>query len=944
MTALQQDNLKSLSEETSSKTQPFLQEAYGLDKAKAGALAGIVPILLDSPKDLKTVFDGFQAGNYTKMTTDLLSMVDKKPEIAEYFKGNRDIFVDVLNKTFENTPALKDLNLKGELYDIVPALLKHPKELTDIINIQNTGNYGEVGKKFIDLVQSDPEIKGYFTEKGGLLAQISTKAMGMEAYGIKDDEVGKIFERLMDKENAPKLQGVLESYQKGEWTKVIISTCDLIDKDPQFKQYMKDNKENFAKIVTAVIDRSPNFKSYTNGADVGHVASGILENPKVIKDLVEGYEKYANSKGKIETVVAATSIGVAGLKIAAQNAGAIYGAVTGWISGADSAKQNLVNGIVQELSAVDRSNVTEPLKLNDLVKNSIANSNLNQENQIKVDALINKNILFDGVNIKDSKLENLTIEGNSFVNSTIEKTSFKNTVFSNVGFNGAKLKEVDFAGATIDATTLKNMLDSVKKGGIALDGVKIVGDISGVDLSGVSLKGADLSKVTAMKDVNLKDTNLTDGKFPENQKLLTDTYNLDKAVVTVGAIAPETIKEQQNKVVDKAVEQIASVADTVGEKKMSIEQKTNLGLTIKELIQDGGVVGKYIQDGLSATPNDAINKNFPIKPEQISHVADYNGKTNNMMTILLDNKDGDRKTISNAVAANVIADIVTTNLFQDGKDRGKDGLLIKEAMKQVVTKFTQENPGADLNKSLGTPEGQNLIGEISKELQSKTKYTTIGKVTGGIYLPPEAITEPLVNKLKVQMNDSCGTTKFNEQELANIRTMADKIGTNLFGTGTEGARKSDTKLIEQNLKDTFYQLKKENKGIDLSDTISQQTGELVGTVDKRLISTARTGLTELYYKNSTYTSAGMIGTGGIYLDEAKIGKEDFSGKIKQMVKDSVQPSIDKKVKMSELAEQAMIQNPEIKGLIKPQTGDKSHHQEIPINQDLKKKNPSVTER
>ena len=40
----------------------------------------------------------------------------------------------MLNTTIEQTPALKGMGLKGELYDIVPALLKHPKGLIEIID------------------------------------------------------------------------------------------------------------------------------------------------------------------------------------------------------------------------------------------------------------------------------------------------------------------------------------------------------------------------------------------------------------------------------------------------------------------------------------------------------------------------------------------------------------------------------------------------------------------------------------------------------------------------------------------------------------------------------------------------------------------------------------------------------------------------------------------
>ena len=152
------------------------------------------------------------------MTVDLLSMIDKKPSITEYFKDNRDIFVDILDKTFKNTHALANSNLKGELYDLVPNLMEHPKELIEIINTQKTGDYAEVGKKFLNIVEKDTSIAEYFKEKGTLLAEIGVKAAGLNNYGI-DGEVGKVFGLLMKSGNKEKIQGLIDHYEKGETLK-----------------------------------------------------------------------------------------------------------------------------------------------------------------------------------------------------------------------------------------------------------------------------------------------------------------------------------------------------------------------------------------------------------------------------------------------------------------------------------------------------------------------------------------------------------------------------------------------------------------------------------------------------------------------------------------------------------------------------------------------------
>ena len=116
----------------------------------------------------------------------------------------------------------------------------------------------------------------------------------------------------------------------------------------------------------------------------------------------------------------------------------------------------------------------------------------------------------------------------------------------------------------------------------------------------------------------------------------------------------------------------------------------------------------------------------------------------------------------------------------------------------------------------------------------------------------------MVNKINTKINVACGTIKLNENELTIIQTMRQKIGTNLFADGANkgGARENDTKLIDYQLQKTFLEIKRENKGVDMSETINQQIDKMVGTVEKGWSTTTRTGLTELYYQNSSYTNAG----------------------------------------------------------------------------------------
>ena len=456
--------------------------------------------------------------------------------------------------------------------------------------------------------------------------------------------------------------------------------------------------------------------------------------------------------------------------------------------------------------------------------------------------------------------------------------------------------QINDAHGIIAGPDLKRMIAEGKE--ISLENKKLVGDFSDIDLSGKSLKGADLTKVTSIGNVNLEKTNLTDVKFPENKQLFTETYNLNKAVITDKGAFADIIKQQNDKMIEKAVNAIAEVAAEKSGTTMSPEQKTTLGTNIKELIAERGQVSKYIKESLTITPKDITDKNFPTDPAKITHVADYEGKTSNIMTVLLENRTNSLEATRNAVAADVMADTITQGLFKEGTGRGQDGLTIKQLTQQAATKFTQDNPGVDLNKFLGTPEGDKLLAGITEVIKNNAiEKTMVGALTRNderIQLKTNIPSEAIVNKITTEMNVACGTIKLNENELTKIQTMAQKVGIKLFGenyTNNEG-RKSDVALMKQQLKDTFYQIKVDNKGVDISSMVDQHMDKIVGTKLDRgnFYDTPGTGLAGIYSARDVapYTAAGKV-TGGIQLDHAVVATLGTS--IKAAITDVLQPSL-----------------------------------------------------
>ncbi len=157
-----------------------------------------------------------------------------------------------------------------------------------------------------------------------------------------------------------------------------------------------------------------------------------------------------------------------------------------------------------------------------------------------------------------------------------------------------------------------------------------------------------------------------------------------------------------------------------------------------------------------------------------------------------------------------------------------------------------------------------LVSELATDINKKTKYTTVGLVSGGIYLPERAITEETVSKITKQMHDSY---KFSKAELEEIHELAQGIGHNLFSGGEKGKRKEDTILIFESLKEVISEMKKEYGGIEVADILKEKRAELIGKVDAGYFSVTRTGLTKEYYQNTSYTTVGLA-SGGVYLDQA----------------------------------------------------------------------------
>lgn len=862
-----------------------------------GELYPILPHLFRHPDTMIKVIEDYQKGNSKEAVQEILGLIAKDDGLKQYFKENgknlqdlitssviqyieSDTLLNQLPRTKERSeePPSELLANKLEKYgikiedlskitEIVPILLDKPEDLQRFYNNFNKSDYVALAKDMLEMSKDNPAVKEYWDRNQdifkGVITNVIKSSPILEKYELRG-ELLELFGPLLTSNNAPQVKEMVEKYQKGDWPGIAIDFCSMIEKDPEFKRHLDNNKGNLGKIVQAVVDNIPYVKQFTGDMKIDDLVASILKDPQGLREGIESYQK-----GGKTMVWGLAKLGVVKV-LDSEFRSAALKAVGTWLLGDGSLKQQMVDRIM-ELEPTESHN-----NLNDLTKKTIKLLNNGSEEQIsQLEDLVKKNQLFSNVTIKGStnkmfKMENMDIS-ESFVNSTFENVSFKGSKIINSSFLNANFKNVDFSGAEIDGAALASMELQLQKNPQLLKGVKIVGDIPpGTNLSGVDLSGVDLSKVTSMKGVNIKNTELLGVVLP-SKTIFESAYNLQNAHMPEGYVTEEMIANNQDKVINLMLD--------------SIEIKNNAPLDLKfrekivEIYKSDTLIGEKLREDLSNDPQIITQGGFP--KTSYNHFSELSTATS-AITILYDSRN-DFASIETKLYANIIADKVSENLFGKGDNRGNDSVLIRNAVSEACSNFLKANPNAKIQDVLTSPRLDNMTKEITEQVKSVSKYTSIGLVSGGIYLPKTSITTELIDSVTEKIEHNVG---FNKDELAQIQNLTNVVSKNLFGDGAVGSRAPDAAMIMATLMDTFKELKKENKNIDVTDIIASNAKKLSGEVDAGYFSTTRTGLTELYYKNSSSTTVGLV-SGGIYLDKQTIQGTAFKLSLKSHINDQI---------------------------------------------------------
>ncbi|AFB21106.1 pentapeptide repeat-containing protein [Rickettsia canadensis] len=624
-----------------------------------------------------------------------------------------------------------DLNI----LDIIPTLLNKIPETKEIFDTLNALDQGVMValEKSLKMVAGDDKLKSFFAHNKKILPNIalgiidntpSVQSITQE-YNF-DKQMLNIVGEVMSKPEIA--HAIIVDLNKGDYMSLTVNIISALN-DPSFK--LKDilveqsTKGLFDNLITGILEHdekgNQNIKQQLinyglEARDITQLTSImpiLLDKPealqKVFRDFIKG-----NYTGMAKELITLTK-------------------------DSPEIKKYLNNKREIFASILDKTLVDIP-GINDLDKKELYNilpSMLNHPDElVKVIEEVEKSN-YRGAT---SALYNLAQKTNYFEGQLLN--------IIKVGFSYAteKVKDVlsasqDFKDTTIDAMTLRNNLNKIQNGKFNLEGAILVGDLSNIDFSGVSLKNADLTKVTSLKDCNFKKTNLAGAKLPDNLMLLTDTYNLDK---TIPALAPELIKEQQAQLIDKAIDKVFLQVQAEGT--TNLLSKQEFVQQVKILYEENQTIKDYIIEKLNSLPMNMVTNLATPKTNQYQHITNYINSPLQVLNPLYENI-ANKQDVKSNLLANILSEQISQKLFDNGDNRGEDFYMINQMLKLSLSEYLTENPDI-INSFLEPKNLKKLASNIASTLNLKSKYTWLGNITGGIYLPKEIFNEQLKDNFK----------------------------------------------------------------------------------------------------------------------------------------------------------------------------------------------------
>lgn len=923
---------------------------------------------------------------------DTLNLLNSNAELQQKFKDNPEMASNLTKGIVNSIPLLKnlcqDLGCTDAVFDIISILVKTPEDTQKILSYLNEGKYVELAQKFIEVAESNQELRDYLTSHkdvykklvSSLFKEIDLMRDLKDKNGITNEALGEIldstlsildeptkFKELIDVSNqifntinkyiADNDLGEFSNLQKEDYIKLAKT---ILQSEALFK-LLDENKVALGNFVELLVSKIPTLRAVKQNTlaeiDIRStldtlINRNILRHERLVSNIADAI-KTSNTSSFIKLlprhlIVAAQK----GPKIFLQylSSPSVKEGLAAFIKAQinSNISHNSLGELLQGTGNTDLTNLGKTKDLSGIVLDDtdfskIKNiqgftfvgsnftksnfANIEVQNSSFVNSVFQKGVSFAGSELQDVDFSNAKFSGYKteelYVTRKIKakveqdvEISFKNAILKNVNFSNINLMtdtlKINFEGAVIDRLTFNSLVKAIRvnpslQNDINLRGAKIIGDLGELDLSGINLEGTDLSAVsnlkgTIVKGANLKGTNI-------NPELLKQALQLDGLQTDLTQDALDEIKasQKQNKeliiigkisklIVDKLIRDGKLVVKDAIEITLLIERLNTKLLTELDSLKEGEKEFLYNL----FEKNYANLDQFTLDPDTIKHYSDFSDKQQVILNFLYDKAFlGAALTDQNLANAlkyenmkNLIADEISKKLFGGGQNRGKDFIIIREHLSKVFNQLSPEEKQnlytsiciTDSGKMVlnASPECEILINSLKEQYYTKTKYTTAGVVTSGIYLPTKSVLDEFItsnlNKIKVI------------SDLAKIKELSEvvgqKIGQKLFGDAMSSSRQADVKKIIAYFNDQIFphilcQLPKDEKQA-LLDNINYNKDELVnklvGDFNKvnmlGMSKVNENSLSQVFYNSTSYTKIGTV-VGGIQLDTTKLNSQDF---------------------------------------------------------------------
>ena len=910
-----------------------MKEDYGLDDREIGALAGIIPHLLNDPAKLATFYDRIEKEKYMDLVVELNNWAKANEGLKGYLKENAQVIATTVGKIIPHTPVdgyikgyLSEINL--DIQGLVSAILQHDHLLgsDNLSNLLQGLNAGDLPAMLasIDQIIDEPNIQAVLNE-----------ALG--------EQNAMFISNLIHNANAVALEGeVGRYYSEGDYYKLAGAFLG----NEEFRAFLVNERENIGNLMKFFMEKVPALRNLKTQY-LGKIAVDELITNVMKPGVIQGIATYLNSD---QGMAAKIALGWAMSGVLFNLPIIQYISVPKQDVDLTTTVQNKVSAYAErnetkKLSEVLMEGENSPELSTAVARKSLAGINLQNVKfqNIDVDGFDFTNASFTRVRfgrIENASFVNATfseialferaeISNTSFRDATFSKTrdivntlSFKGAVLSNVDFEGIKIdcpnkirdRQLRFNGATIDANTLESLAKAVKtnpslKKQLNFNGAKIKGDLSQKDLSNLPLKGADLSAVTSMNGTILGGADLRDAII--DKELLKDTIGLHAVITNFGnQEAMEIIKAQKERREEVIASKIANatVAKLAYDNKLVIASDKPYSAYVNELAQKLKTDIKTLEPSIANHMYDLLEKNytklenFDFKNDAFKHYEDLASNPQIILKPLLDrsyvsNQLGDENlglVLKHEMMKNLIADAVGKELFDQGNNRGKDFMLIREHLSKVFDQLSiQEKEDLYQNLieqarqsiQLKDPDGTKLVSTLRDKYYAQTKYTVAGIATSGIYLPENAL-DGLIK------DDSVAFKSMVNEEQQLINNLAERIGTEgaarLFGANMSAARQADAQKITKFFRDTIIP--------EMVSSLSLEDKERLFNANvTALMGNHNTGywrgrtehsLSQILYDNTSYTKAGYMSR-GIQIDDKKLQSESCKNAIISCIKEQL---------------------------------------------------------